>query len=252
MLSQDSPATLCPLNLTQLLTRTLELYRKYFWNLLGIVLGIQLLISLVSIMMARNGIASNNLVRTLFVDALGLFLIVVLTFFMEGAVTVGVAEDLINRPIDIGRAYSAAGARLAPLTLTGLLAGFLIALCFVTIILIPLGIYLAIRWLFLGPVVMIEGLSGSAALQRSSYLVRGRWWPIFGTVLLTLLAGSIASALVSAILGFVFRGVILGFLIQWIITALVTTYNITIVVLLYMDARARKETVTVDQLTVQW
>ena len=251
MLSQDSPPMLRPVDFDQLFTRTLELYRKHFWSLLGIVLGVQLLIALVTAMMMRYLTIGRGPISIVIFEVIGLLLVVVLTFFMEGAVTVGVAEDLLNHPIDIGRAYGAAGARLAPLTLTGLLAGVLIALCFGTIILIPLGIYLAIRWLFLGPVIMLEGFSGWAALQRSSYLVRGRWWPIFGTVLLTFLAGYVASALLSAILGFIFRGVVLGFLIQWLITALVTTYNITIVVLLYMDARARKEAVTVDQLVIQ-
>ena len=44
-----------------------------------------------------------------------------------------------------------------------------------TAFLIPVAIWLAVRWCLLAPVVELEGRGGVAALRRSAGLVHGRW-----------------------------------------------------------------------------
>ena len=42
------------------------------------------------------------------------------------------------------------------------------------------GVYLWFSWLVVMPVVVLERRAGREALTRASYLVRGRWWSVFG------------------------------------------------------------------------
>src|SRR5262249_42442034 len=49
------------------------------------------------------------------------------------------------------------------------------ALLSVTTVLIPVAVWLGIRWILVAQVVGLEGLSAFAALRRSGALVRGHW-----------------------------------------------------------------------------
>jgi hypothetical protein len=76
----------------------------------------------------------------------------------------------------------------AGLTTLGVLAG------------IALTVYLFVSFAIAAPAYMLEGTGVVAALGRSRRLVRTRWWPIFGILLLAaLLAG-----LIGAIIGIPF------------------------------------------------
>jgi hypothetical protein len=70
-----------------------------------------------------------------------------------------------------------------------------VALGFVLFI-VP-GIWLAVSWVFAAQAVVVEGRRGTGALRRSFELVRGRWWRVFGIVVLLSLLGSAASGILS-------------------------------------------------------
>lgn len=112
------------------------------------------------------------------------------------------------------------------------------------------GIWLWVAWLVSGPAVLSEDVRGFKALGRSFRLVRGRWWPTFGTIALAYLLTS----LVTAVVGALFVGVLLtdldqnGFaviLITQIITAIATVLTTpllaAVTVVIYYDLRVRKE-----------
>lgn len=130
------------------------------------------------------------------------------------------------------------------LILTYLLAG-LALLPFV----IP-GVWLFVSWLAATPVLLAEGVRGRRALGRSFSLVRGRWWPTFGTYLL----GSILAAIVTSITVFIFPGILLGggadggfseFLVgtltQTVASVITTPFLAALVAVIYFDLRVRKE-----------
>ncbi len=82
----------------------------------------------------------------------------------------------------------------------GLVAGGLA----VTIIGIPFAIYFAVRWgLFLGP-VMFEKPLVSNALRRSSELVKGTWWQMFGILLALFLFSTLVHMILEISIGFIF------------------------------------------------
>ena len=54
---------------------------------------------------------------------------------------------------------------------------------------IPVSIYVMVRWTFLVTTVLLEEPSVRYALKRSSELVRGAWWKVFGVLFCILLLG---------------------------------------------------------------
>jgi hypothetical protein len=119
------------------------------------------------------------------------------------------------------------------------------------------GVFVALRLLFATPVLLLEGRKGTAALRRSWRLVRGLTWKVLGTTLLmglimfgaffvvgiivtlfllpNLLEGTLLTG--DELIRFIAIATILSSLVQ--IVAMPLTSLTT--VLLYVDARVRKE-----------
>jgi hypothetical protein len=104
-----------------------------------------------------------------------------------------------GRAIGPLRAYRIAFGRIRPL-----LGGLVLAVAVwfalsLTTILLPVALWLAVRWALLAQVVELEGRSGIDALRRSSELVRGRWLRVASLfaigVGLVLAAGPVLGAL---------------------------------------------------------
>jgi hypothetical protein len=108
--------------------------------------------------------------------------------------------------------------------------------------LLPVAVWLAVRWSLLAPAIELEPLTGRAGLRRSAALVRGRWLrvgtlvglsaglalaigPLLGVLLI--FATNAPLALLNVVAGLVYA-LALPFV------ALVTSY-------VYFDARARHE-----------
>jgi hypothetical protein len=137
------------------------------------------------------------------------------------------------------------------------------------------AIFVTIRLLFGSSAVVMEGARGVAALRRSWSLVRGLWWKVFGNLLLVaLIVGGIALVvffIIGLVLGFVFlgdaltrggtvgasveefRGLVIAFSVVGAVfgVLLVPVMNVAIV-LLYFDARVRKERFTERTLAAEY
>lgn len=72
----------------------------------------------------------------------------------------------------------------------GMLTEFgMVLLLTITIVGIPFAIYRFIRWSLFAEACMLDDLSATESLRRSSELVKGRWWRTFGfTALVDVLA----------------------------------------------------------------
>jgi hypothetical protein len=148
-------------------------------------------------------------------------------------------------PLD---AYRQALTRTGPLLRALALAVVAwLALTF-TAILVPLAVYLAIRWALLAQVVEVEGLAGAAALKRSGELVRGRWFRVASLVgagaAISLAAGPLLGALLVLVTDAPFAllnlvaGVVYALALPFV--ALTTSY-------VYFDARTRFELDRADE-----
>ncbi len=156
----------------------------------------------------------------------------------------------------------AAGAIMVGLTAWSVPAGTVgtpnptsgvIALVLLVGLLTP-GIWLAIALSMVTPVAAIEGRGVVASLYRSRQLVRGRWWPTLGFLLLVGLMGSAAIQLIQLVAiplsaaGEVSSGLslvsALGIAAQGpIAAAMGATFTHW-----YIDLRSRREAVVADQL----
>jgi hypothetical protein len=112
---------------------------------------------------------------------------------------------------------------------------------FISLLVVP---WLAVSWSLAIPVLVVENAAPTGALTRSFSLVRGRWWPTFGTILTAWLIVVILSSIASRIVGaFLSSGenVAAALVISTAISAVTTPFIVTVLAVLYFDLRARHE-----------
>jgi hypothetical protein len=162
--------------------------------------------------------------------------------FVQAATACAVQRIDEGRPVSPLRAYGIALEQLRPLLgASGIAAGIWIVLT-ATAFLLPIAIWIAVRWALFAQAVELEGRSAAGALARSTQLVRGHWirvaslvgvgsvvtlaaGPVLGTLLI--LATDLPLALLNLVAGVVYAAAMP-------FVALTTTY-------VYFDARTRHE-----------
>jgi len=253
--------TLNPRNIGDILGDTFRIYGKNFWKLLAIaaiVLGVLGVIQIIAgpglLPLIMTGVAIEALTGWIIA---GLIILVVAHILggilMGGALIHAVSEQYLRQTISIGQAYRFAWARLWDMIGAGILAflaigGIIAVSVFVAIfswvgwILVVVGscasIYLMIRWIFILPAALLEGLGPTAALSRSSGLVKKNWWRVLGIMLVV----ALISGAISAILGMMpMVGAIIGSILATPIYTIANT-------LLYYDLRVRKEEYSLEAL----
>jgi hypothetical protein len=109
------------------------------------------------------------------------------------------------------------------------------------------AVWLAVAWALAVPAVMTERLGVPQALGRSFRLVQGRWWGVFGTLVLGVLlvlvvSGIVESLLVSPALGSGDVGTAAAIAFAGTVGGIVTAPFIAVVItLVYFDQRVRHE-----------
>jgi fucose permease len=88
------------------------------------------------------------------------------------------------------------------------------------------------------PALVIEDRRGREALKRSWNLVKGRSWPVFGTIIVVGIGTSLLSGLLTELFGDSVLAQAAGSAIASIVT---TPYLALVSVLIYLDVRVRKE-----------
>lgn len=141
--------------------------------------------------------------------------------------------------------------RFVPLTVVvvvttaALIAGFM--LC------VAPALWIQGIWAVAVPVLLVEDRGALASLGRSYDLVRGRFWPVLGAMLLGgLLASVLQGVLVGPVLILQFVGVsflvtsILNGIAQIIGVALTTPFVAALTAVIYIDLRVRKEALDLE------
>jgi hypothetical protein len=178
---------------------------------------------------------------------------------MGGALIHAVSEHYLRQPISIVRAYRFAWKEAVDLVGVAFLAGCAIGA--IMLIFVGIGaafssgsggktgyifgavgfcivVYLMTKWSFIFEAALLEGLGPKAALSRSSTLVKGNWWRVWGIMSLLWIIGFI----ITVILGRIPEvGTVLGSILS---TPVLAVGN----VLLYYDLRVRKERYTLRAL----
>jgi hypothetical protein len=161
---------------------------------------------------------------------------------VQAATACALVEIDAGRPVNVVSVYATAFGFVRPLLAA---VGWLVlawAALTATTLLIPVAIWLAVRWCLVAPVVMLEGTGGSSALRRSARIVRRRWWRTASLVGLSAAISLGAGPLLGALLIFlvdlplatinIVAGLVYAAALPFV--GLVTAY-------VYFDARTRVE-----------
>ena len=110
------------------------------------------------------------------------------------------------------------------------------------------GVYLWVAWTVAAPVLLLEDVRGWKAMKRSRQLVKGRFWPTFGVVLLVaILTGIVQAVFVGILAGVVSVSgnevalAIADAIGQTASGVLTTPLSAAVLTVLYFDLRVRKE-----------
>lgn len=192
----------------------------------------------------------------------------VVGFIVQAAIARGAAASIAGGGVSVEAAYAFGLKRLGSFIWIAILVGVIVGLAPVILIvlfafiapavlalLIPAAIvYMIVVGTMLAvtiPALVVENKRGTEALTRSWELVKGHFWHVLGTILV---AGLIAG-FVAGFIGGIFGG--MGgaggnWVMRWIgdslASIIATPFTALVAVLLYVDVRVRKETLTVEQL----
>ena len=217
-------------------------------NVLINLLGNTVLTGLLVVVLSRSVLGAPVVARDCWEAArprlLGLLGVVVLV-----AVLTVLAFLVPLIPAGLLALFGAPAGAIATLALLGLLAGIALA------VVVAVGLALA------APAYVLEGVPVIAALRRSTALVRGRFWPILGILVLTAIIAAVVAGIIVAVFGGLSSGVgraigetnpfaplpLLVSSIGAVIAGTLTSpFQAGVTGLLYIDQRMRREGFDID------
>lgn len=179
----------------------------------------------------------------LIAGVIGIVIAFIMAFVLQAALSRASAQAVIGDPVDAEASYRYGFKRLGSVILVSLLAG-LIILGGLILLIIP-GIIFSVFLVVAIPSLVIENKRGTDAIGRSWNLVKGSFWHVLGTVVVAGLIASLVSGLIGAIGGN-------NWFLSWIFTSIgqiiAAPFNALVLVILYLDLRARQESLTADRL----
>ena len=193
--NEDAATPLQPMSFVDILDGIFILYRNHFRLFLGIVavyIAIGFGLDLISVFAMTGGSPVTIIVIAVF-TALGSFIV---SFLVVAGLAYASALLYLARDITVQNALQQAWRRFFTLLGSSILWGLVVSGLFITIIGIPFAIYFSVRWGLYTLPVLFEGTTARNALRRSTELVRGTWWRVFGIML----AVSVIAFMISFIL----------------------------------------------------
>jgi len=276
------PYSLRPLRLGEILDAGIKIYRQKFSTLLkavaitAIPVGIlQLLVQLSTLpdtatrTVAVTPTSSAHVTSTSAAGAGGTILLGIVTLLAgvlaQAACLKAVSDTYVGAETDWRTSLRFGFRRIGPLLwaqllyalafaaiMIGLIAPVVVLGPLVVILVIP-GLLVLIPWLYVSwalyvPALLVEDVRGSRSLRRSMWLVRGRWWPTFGTLLVAqLMISAVTSVLMMAFVVLAVAQasfavlVVTATIVSTIATLLTTPFQASLIAVIYFDLRVRKE-----------
>ncbi len=236
----------------QILATAARMYRSRLRLFVGI--GLVLLPISVVITLLQSVVLQTSSIFGIQTEggAAGFFVFVVfalstaLTLLGLALVQAATARALIEldngRPIGPVAAYRQAVPSIRPLLGALVIAVVVVSLLLTSVFLLPIAIWLAVRWSLIVPVVELEELGAVAALRRSGRLVRRGWLKVGSLTIVAAGIALIAGPLIGTLL-IVFTSLPLPLLN--LVAGVVYTITMPFVALttayVYFDARVRDE-----------
>jgi hypothetical protein len=179
----------------------------------------------------------------LLAGAIAALIAVLISAVLQAAILRAAAQATIGDPVDVEASYRYGLKRLWSVILVSILVGLVVAIGFILLV-IPGIIFLVFLSVSI-PVLIVEGRRGTDAMGRSWNLVKGNFWHAFGVIVVAALIVGIISGIIGAIGGN-------NWAVRWIFTAIAQILTVPfaslVSVLLYLDLRARGESLSADTL----
>ena len=197
-------ASLQPMSFVDILDGMFMLYRQHFrlfFAIVAVYIVIGLGLDLISVSAATSmaPVTSIVIVITVFVG-IGSFIV---SFLVVAGLAYASALVYLDRDITAQNALQQAWRRFFSLLGSAILWGLVVGGLCVTIIGIPFGIYFSVRWGLYTLPVLFEETTARNALRRSTELVRGTWWRVFGIMLAVSVIAFMISFILEVSFGFV-------------------------------------------------
>lgn len=232
-----------PLSVGEIMNGALRIYWSRFATLVGLVaafvLPFEILYALAVVSASRaHGGSFANLASAL--------LLVLVGDLASAACVKAVIDTILGYPTSWRASFDFVWRRLGPVLAVSILDVAIVAVGFFLLVL-P-GLYLDVSLLVATPALLVEGIGPVAALQRSRELVRHLWWRTFGAYLLAALFVGLVSLIPTVLVLHAVgastsaTGSPLASQVVSVVTSLLTTpFMASVVALLYIDLRVRKE-----------
>jgi hypothetical protein len=177
------------------LSEAWALYRLLWKRSILTAASIFVFLSLVEALITRPGVSKGAELGLVLVSAI---LSIVGSLWVQGAL-VEVVRELHEgrRPPSFELLYDTTRGQLWRLAAGGLITGIGVAIGLLLFI-VP-GLVLWTRWSLIVPVIVVEQLPVGDAFERSSRLVRGHGWTVFGVITSTLLVSLVVGAVAQEI-----------------------------------------------------
>ena len=195
-------ASLQPMSFVDILDGMFMLYRHHFrlfFAIAAVYIVIGLGLDLISVSAVTSMAPVTSIVITLFVG-IGSFIV---SFLVVAGLAYASALVYLDRDITAQNALQQAWRRFFSLLGSAILWGLVVVGLCVTIIGIPFGIYFSVRWGLYTLPVLFEETTARNALRRSTELVRGTWWRVFGIMLAVSVIAFMISFILEVSLGFI-------------------------------------------------
>jgi len=235
-----------PLSFGEILDRAFRVYLDNF----VLLFGISAVVWIPSGILQASAVALGNTAA----GVINILFMLVAAPVMQAALTIGIAEVYLDRPITIAEAYQSARPILVPFFGTYLLmavifivpGGLVAATLLVskplfglaTFALVLIAFYFIVCWSLIGPVMIVERHYGMAAIRRSRELVLGSWWRTIGILITAGLIAGVPAAALKFVWGFI---PVLGLILTAATQAVSSGYSGVALIIYYFDRRCRTE-----------
>ena len=277
----DTPkVALQPMGFSDILDGTFTLYRHHFRLFSGILAVYLVAVFCLNLLfkLSLSGSGSSPSDTSLSMLLFNLFAVSFVFILVTGGIYVAGAQCYLGRQITPSAALRQALRRFLPYLGTQFLWLLAVGGLAVTIIGIPFAIYLGNRWGLCSMPVLFEEKTVREAFRRSSQLIKGTWWRVFGITLAIFLLWMMLLFILEATMDFAFSfsGIVTteGDLWQWLLRmwtgpdpfktsllsyaaqmfldVLIATFTAPILtigyMLLYFDLRIRKEGFDIEMM----
>ncbi len=254
----STPAQLRPLGIGEILDAGIKIYRNKFATMLKavavVIVPVQVLNVLITLSLPDTSTTAGATTTSSDSEWAGvaalllIFVInVVSSALAEAACLKAVSDTYLGTETDWRESLRFGFRRLGSLLWLTLIHGVIVLFGFAACI-VP-GAWLYVAWSVAVPVLLMEGTRGFRALGRSFNLVRRRWWPTAGILLLAnLLATAVAAGIGLVALPLLIAGRDNEFVYDLangtfgaVASVLTIPFVAAVVAVIYFDLRVRKE-----------